>query len=178
MQAKSSKEENKVGSQFKDLNKIVVPLLNIYDEIRNDIGHNEDIKIPTVVVIGDQSHGKSSLMESISGVDLPRKANICTRVPCELQLRSCDEKHDEPCIEISAKHDELQKPKRIPQNEISKYVEDYTKTLVNGNDTAEAVADKPITLRIYDQDLPNLTLVDLPGLIHNDDNDDKIQVIF
>ena len=35
-------------------------------------GSDGSIKIPTVAVVGDQSHGKSSLMELISGMNLPR----------------------------------------------------------------------------------------------------------
>ena len=69
-------------------------------------------------------------MESISGIDLPRKDGICTKVPCELQLRSCDDKHPVLRIQISAKHVQLQKPKEIERNKISKYIEKYTKIIV------------------------------------------------
>ena len=39
-------------------------------------------------MIGDQSVGKSSVLESISGVQLPRGTGIVTRCPLQLQLRS------------------------------------------------------------------------------------------
>lgn len=38
-----------------------------------------DIDLPTIAVIGNQSAGKSSLIESISGITLPRSAGTCTR---------------------------------------------------------------------------------------------------
>ncbi|CAF1090832.1 unnamed protein product [Rotaria sordida] len=44
----------------------------------------EKISLPQIVVVGDQSVGKSSILEAISGVELPRAQNICTRCPLEL----------------------------------------------------------------------------------------------
>ncbi|CAF1303286.1 unnamed protein product [Rotaria sordida] len=46
----------------------------------------EKISLPQIVVVGDQSVGKSSILEAISGVELPRAQNICTRCPLELPL--------------------------------------------------------------------------------------------
>ena len=37
--------------------------------------------LPMIAVIGSQSAGKSSLIESISGITLPRAAGTCTRYP-------------------------------------------------------------------------------------------------
>lgn len=46
----------------------------------------EDIvaPLPKVVVVGDQSAGKSSLIEAISEIKVPRSAGTCTRVCTEL----------------------------------------------------------------------------------------------
>ena len=38
-----------------------------------------DIDLPQIAVIGSQSAGKSSLIESISGITLPRAVGTCTR---------------------------------------------------------------------------------------------------
>lgn len=38
-----------------------------------------DIDLPRIAVIGSQSAGKSSLIESISGITLPRASGTCTR---------------------------------------------------------------------------------------------------
>ena len=45
------------------------------------------INLPSIVVVGDQSSGKSSVLEAISGVNLPRGDGIMTRVPIQLRLR-------------------------------------------------------------------------------------------
>jgi dynamin 1-like protein len=63
-------------------------LINIVDSLR-DIGLQDHISLPRIAVcgkqinnLGDQSAGKSSLLESIVGMDfLPRNAGICTRTP-------------------------------------------------------------------------------------------------
>ena len=38
-----------------------------------------DLDIPTIAAIGWQSAGKSSLIEAISGITLPRGSGTCTR---------------------------------------------------------------------------------------------------
>ncbi|KAJ7281014.1 P-loop containing nucleoside triphosphate hydrolase protein [Mycena rebaudengoi] len=53
-------------------------------------GVQTDIDLPRIVVIGSQSAGKSSLIESISGITLPRAAGTCTRCPTECRLSSSE----------------------------------------------------------------------------------------
>lgn len=47
------------------------PYIDLIDKLRCH-GLENDISLPSVVVIGDQSSGKSSILEAISGVQLPR----------------------------------------------------------------------------------------------------------
>lgn len=44
------------------------------------------IALPKVCVVGDQSTGKSSLIEGISEIQVPRSAGTCTRCPMEINL--------------------------------------------------------------------------------------------
>ncbi|KAI0693477.1 P-loop containing nucleoside triphosphate hydrolase protein [Cytidiella melzeri] len=52
------------------------------------IGAQADLDLPRIVVIGNQSAGKSSLVEAISGITVPRDAGTCTRCPMECRLAS------------------------------------------------------------------------------------------
>ncbi|KAI0262190.1 P-loop containing nucleoside triphosphate hydrolase protein [Gloeopeniophorella convolvens] len=53
-------------------------------------GADVDLDIPAIAVIGWQSAGKSSLIEAISGITLPRASGTCTRCPTECQLSYVD----------------------------------------------------------------------------------------
>ncbi|GJF00698.1 P-loop containing nucleoside triphosphate hydrolase protein [Phanerochaete sordida] len=53
-------------------------------------GVQADMDLPLIAVIGSQSAGKSSLIESISGIKLPRASGTCTRCPTECRLSSSD----------------------------------------------------------------------------------------
>jgi GTPase SAR1 family protein len=44
--------------------------------------------LPKIVVVGDQSHGKSSIVEALCAVSLPRAEGTCTRCPFELVTTS------------------------------------------------------------------------------------------
>ena len=57
-----------------------VKILEKIKEIRPLIrGYN--LQLPQIVVIGDQSSGKSSVLESLTGIKFPVNSGICTRCP-------------------------------------------------------------------------------------------------
>ncbi|KAJ7057470.1 P-loop containing nucleoside triphosphate hydrolase protein [Mycena amicta] len=60
-------------------------MLDLVNRLQNT-GVQLDIDLPRIAVIGSQSAGKSSLIESISGVSLPRASGTCTRCPTECRL--------------------------------------------------------------------------------------------
>jgi dynamin 1-like protein len=50
--------------------------------ILGKIGYSDKISLPTIIAIGSQSAGKSSVLEQIVGIDfLPRGQGIVTRRP-------------------------------------------------------------------------------------------------
>ena len=49
----------------------VRPFIDLIDTLRAH-GLDQDVSLPAVAVIGDQSAGKSSTLEAISGIQLPR----------------------------------------------------------------------------------------------------------
>ena len=63
-----------------------IELLDLVDSLRAQ-GLSEFTALPQLIVCGDQSSGKSSLLEAISGVPFPRKDNLCTRFATEVILR-------------------------------------------------------------------------------------------
>ena len=64
--------------------------LNAIIKALRDCGTEEVIKLPKIAVIGNQSAGKSSLIEAISQIKVPRASGTCTRCPMEVVLSHGD----------------------------------------------------------------------------------------
>ena len=63
-------------------------VITLVDLLR-DIGLDKKLSLPKVVVLGNQSSGKSSLLEQIVGLDfLPRGSGVVTRRPLELRMNN------------------------------------------------------------------------------------------
>ena len=76
--------------------------INVIDELR-DVGLQQHIKLPRICMLGGQSAGKSSVLESVVGLDfLPRGDGVVTRRPLELRLN-----HTAKGTEPWAKFDEV-----------------------------------------------------------------------
>ena len=64
----------------------LIPIINKLQDVFNAIGESP-IDLPQIVVIGSQSSGKSSVLESIVGREfLPRGTGVVTRRPLVIQL--------------------------------------------------------------------------------------------
>ncbi|KDQ60446.1 hypothetical protein JAAARDRAFT_191825 [Jaapia argillacea MUCL 33604] len=72
-------------------------LLSLVKQLRA-IGAQADLDLPRIAVIGNQSAGKSSVVEAISGINVPRDSGTCTRCPMECRLSSSSEPW---CCQIS-----------------------------------------------------------------------------
>lgn len=60
-------------------------VLNIIDQLRK-CGLESTLSLPQLVVCGDQSAGKSSVLEALTEVPFPRNDNLCTRFATEIIL--------------------------------------------------------------------------------------------
>ena len=71
--------------------------INLIQQIHNRV-HNLNMDLPAITVVGSQSSGKSSVLESLINVDiLPRGTNLVTRCPIILHLKKAVK---EECVEI------------------------------------------------------------------------------
>ena len=108
-------------------------------------------------MLGGQSAGKSSVLESIVGLDcLPRGDGLCTRRPLELRLNHV------PDQSIPwAKFEEVPGKKFTDFAEVKSTI-DFLTDKVCGK--SKNIIDKPIVLTVFSNTCPDLTLVDLPGI--------------
>lgn len=58
-------------------------VMDIVDKLRRT-GLGGIVELPQLVVCGDQSSGKSSVLEAITEIPFPRKENLCTRFATEV----------------------------------------------------------------------------------------------
>ncbi|KAF7990472.1 hypothetical protein HCN44_000277 [Aphidius gifuensis] len=134
----------------------LIPFMNQIQDIFTKHAVSVKFDLPQIVVIGGQSAGKSSVLESFVGRDfLPRGSGIVTRRPLILQLIT-NTTSDEEFAEF--KHTES---KKFRIDEVCKEIEDETDKSTVGD---KGINHEPITLKIYSPTVLNLTLVDLPGL--------------
>nr|XP_051196769.1 dynamin-related protein 12A-like [Lolium perenne] len=112
--------------------------------------------LPSVAVVGSQSSGKSSVLESLVGKDfLPKGPGIVTRRPLVLQLHRIDDTEEYTVF--------LHQPAKRYTNfsEVRKKIADETDRITG---RSKGISSVPIHLSIFSPNVMNLTLIDLPGL--------------
>lgn len=121
------------------------------------VGQSDTLILPSIVVIGSQSSGKSSVLEAIVGHEfLPKGSNMITRRPIELTL-----------VNTPGAHAEYGDFPALGLGKITDFAH-IQQTLTDLNlavPTADCVSDDPIQLSIYSPNVPDLSLIDLPGYI-------------
>uniref|UniRef100_A0A1I8FLV7 Dynamin-type G domain-containing protein n=1 Tax=Macrostomum lignano TaxID=282301 RepID=A0A1I8FLV7_9PLAT len=149
------------------------PVLNSIDRLRSH-GLQNELRLPTVAVVGDQSVGKSSVLEAISGVDLPRGSGIVTRCPLQLSMRSKPTGDWTGRISYQnrqGEHIERSISKTCEVGEIVRKVQNEITGDSNG------VSTEQIDLTIESADVSDLTLVDLPGIARYSEKNPKINEV-
>ncbi|XP_003926690.1 dynamin-1-like protein isoform X8 [Saimiri boliviensis] len=147
----------------------LIPVINKLQDVFNTVGA-DIIQLPQIVVVGTQSSGKSSVLESLVGRDLlPRGTGIVTRRPLILQLVhvSQEDKRKTTGEENGVEAEEWGKFLHTKNklytdfDEIRQEIENETERISGNN---KGVSPEPIHLKIFSPNVVNLTLVDLPGM--------------
>ena len=153
-----------IENQYK---KLIRPILDCYDKIR-ELLTDINIGIPKICVVGDQSSGKSSVLESISNIKLPRGQNMVTRCPIEIRLRSCiPEKNEEEYCRIKQSDDDELKFVKCKLEELENKIKNYQESIVTKQKTK--ISKIGIVIEVHTKTCPDLTLFDLPGISYEED---------
>ncbi|XP_032755715.1 dynamin-1-like protein isoform X14 [Rattus rattus] len=147
----------------------LIPVINKLQDVFNTVGA-DIIQLPQIVVVGTQSSGKSSVLESLVGRDLlPRGTGVVTRRPLILQLVhvSPEDKRKTTGEENGVEAEEWGKFLHTKNklytdfDEIRQEIENETERISGSN---KGVSPEPIHLKVFSPNVVNLTLVDLPGM--------------
>ncbi|OJD16084.1 hypothetical protein AJ78_03717 [Emergomyces pasteurianus Ep9510] len=152
-------------------------LVDAIDKLRSQ-GISHYVSLPQLIVCGDQSSGKSSVLDAISGIPFPTKDHLCTRFATEVILRRTATEGVSVSIVPSQDRPEAE-CEQLAQFRESLTTLDDIPTLINGAKDAmglsganNAFSNDVLRIEISGPNRPHLTIVDLPGLIHSEN---KIQ---
>ncbi|KAK0368444.1 dynamin family protein [Colletotrichum limetticola] len=142
------------------------------------------LSLPDIVVCGDQSAGKSSVLEALTEIPFPRNDNLCTQFATEISLRR--ELSESLTVRVIPGNERGQEDqKRI--REFSESITDFKELpfvigaakkvmgIGNGGCTSSQLGQAPdsafskdtLSIEINGPDRPQLTLIDIPGLIQS-----------
>lgn len=145
--------------------KEIRPTLDIIDQLRA-VGLSQEVSLPQIVVMGDQSSGKSSVLQSIAGIPFPRGSGLVTRCPIELILKRAEDPSSAWSADVSIRWDKEQPAESGPASDmdalltkIQRLSDILASTGVNG------FSHHSIVVRVVSKDSPDLTLIDLPGIV-------------
>ncbi|XP_017312881.1 interferon-induced GTP-binding protein Mx1-like isoform X2 [Ictalurus punctatus] len=148
--------------------KKVRPYIDLIDSLRV-FGVEKDLALPAIAVIGDQSSGKSSVLEALSGVALPRGSGIVTRCPLELKMKKSRQKD---FWHGKIKYKDIERDITDPAD-----VERSIRKAQNEIAGALGMSDELISLEVTSTNAPDLTFIDLPGIVHVSDEGQPEQQI-
>ncbi|KAF9258347.1 P-loop containing nucleoside triphosphate hydrolase protein [Marasmius fiardii PR-910] len=184
--AQDATVEPSVGLSNAKLSESRRKLLETVNRLLNT-GVQLDVNIPQIAVIGNQSAGKSSLIEAISGITLPRGSGTCIRCPIESRLKNS--KGPWTCVVSirtllgQAKNEVFGKPiydkheveERICRAQIAILNPNLDRTKILEGERPEfgvnpgsvPFSTNCIAIEISGPDVADLSFCDLPGLIRS-----------
>ena len=117
--------------------------------------------VPSCVVVGMQSVGKSAILSRISGIRFPQDSEVCTRVAIELRLRRarCTQDGAIKPMTIKAGNSEGKEVDKNDDIAVEKALKDAQIEVLNGRKFEDKLSVK---VEKEDVDLPEVTLIDLP----------------
>jgi hypothetical protein len=152
-------------------NSEIIKINTTLKNINMELGMYNTIKTPTLVIVGSQSSGKSTLINRILGIDIiPIGNTMETRTPINLELINTQTEY---YIEFG-KYENLiwNKTRKIVidtnTENVSRIITDILEEIkFQTNSLAGeelAISEEEINIRFYSPNVPNLNFIDLPGI--------------
>ncbi|KAK1935463.1 Dynamin-related protein 3A [Phytophthora citrophthora] len=149
---------------------------------------NVELSLPQIIVIGEEGSGKSSVLESVAMLPLfPRDSDICTRMPIVLKMRHVEVEGDPELMPHSKGNLSSIKSMQIKMRLIysdgrapimsdrnfsaeeaaqlmRKWMEQIVQEELDDN-KLKGVVEHVLEIEVRSLNVPNLNLIDLPGIV-------------
>ncbi|KAF7176470.1 hypothetical protein CNMCM7691_002788 [Aspergillus felis] len=157
--------------------------LAFIDELQ-ELGLSSTIDLPQLVVVGEQSSGKSSVLQAITEVSFPVKRTMCTRFPIQISFRQTSasvkypvkativpgrQTENDEALLLRIKDFIMEKEELTPEV-MKEIIEEATERIFGERKSGKQLSLSDATLRIERSgpDEMHWTIVDLPGLKRKD----------
>lgn len=155
-----------------------VRLLDAMDRLRKQGLDKHEIGIPQLIVCGEQSSGKSSVLEGLTRLRFPTKDGLCTTFATELILRR------QPTVQIVCTIKPGKNRSKDEKDELGKFIRVFSSreefafpALIDEAEEQMEVGTKSdqgpffedtLQIKYTGPEVPSLTFVDLPGIIQSE----------
>lgn len=141
-------------SEFEEYDRHVGTILNVLANVEGVVRTNSGkvLSFPKIAVIGDQSHGKSSLLMSMCRIPFPDGVGKKTMCPAVVNLKKTE---SDRWSGVAYRSGSDEAPRRIEnRSQVGSVIDE-----LQGN----TISSVPVVVNINDPDVWNMTVVDIPG---------------
>lgn len=158
-------------------------LLDKIDRLR-ELNVGSIVSLPQLIVVGDQSSGKSSVLESLTGFSFPRATGLCTRYATQITCRREPKRSVSITIIPRPNANDIVKQRlrqfhrcldELDAQDLADIFEDANcamgirssaESVDDSNDGSITFSEDILKIEINGPDQPGLTVIDVPGIFH------------